>query len=281
MDSKATTFKPLESNPPETTTSASTATTSASAPAPTAPETSSTQNATSPQPPNENDTQSATPNTTNLAAPQPAITDSARNSTSSIELRRLSDRALPPLPPGQVQVQHRDAGPVVDAGPVIDEPPPEYMSIPHNNNNAAPRSAGVGAGGRAPRPENYVINLEDLYESPDYVDCPHCRTRQKTTVRYQPTTETNVAAVACCLFCGILPGIIPFCCNWFNDIEHVCPHCVKVVARMPHDGKMQAVLPQPSKYQASQFQPAGAGGAAGNGNSSAAGNSNGNVDAAR
>lgn len=68
---------------------------------------------------------------------------------------------------------------------ITDEPPPEYMSIPHNN--AAQRSAG----GRAPRPENYVINLEDLYEQPDYVDCPHCHTRQKTIVRHQPTTETK------------------------------------------------------------------------------------------
>ncbi|KAM7192902.1 hypothetical protein V8F33_008090 [Rhypophila sp. PSN 637] len=177
------------------------------------------------------------------------------DASSNRRLSNLSDRALPPLPQDQtVEVPNRV---------ITDSPPPEYMSLnippsgpggPNNNpSSQTQRSGPTGPGSTTRRPENYVILLQDLNESPDYVDCPHCRTRQKTTVRQQPSTETNIAAVACCLFCGILPGLFPFICLWFYDIEHVCPHCNKLVARMPHDGKMEPVLPP--TYQPSQFQP--------------------------
>src|ERR1700761_3996800 len=41
------------------------------------------------------------------------------------------------------------------------------------------------------KPENYVTRLENLGESPDFIDCPYCRTRQKTKVSHESTSQTT------------------------------------------------------------------------------------------
>lgn len=41
------------------------------------------------------------------------------------------------------------------------------------------------------KPENYVIRIENLTDSPDYVDCPYCKSRQKTKVRKESTSQTT------------------------------------------------------------------------------------------
>lgn len=41
------------------------------------------------------------------------------------------------------------------------------------------------------RPENYVVKLEHLGETPDFIDCPYCKSRQKTVVHHEPTTQTT------------------------------------------------------------------------------------------
>ncbi|EHK42070.1 hypothetical protein TRIATDRAFT_84172 [Trichoderma atroviride IMI 206040] len=111
------------------------------------------------------------------------------------------------------------------------------------------------------KPENYVVKPENLGESPDYIDCPYCKSRQKTEVRHQSTSQTSLAAAVCCLCCGILPVFIPFVCNWCSDLDHHCESCKKRVAHQPHEGKMEAVLPPvsaattgaDSRYQLSQY----------------------------
>ncbi|KAL7919139.1 hypothetical protein ACQKWADRAFT_302139 [Trichoderma austrokoningii] len=111
------------------------------------------------------------------------------------------------------------------------------------------------------KPENYVVKPEHLGEAPDYIDCPYCKSRQKTVVHHQSTSQTSIAAAVCCLFCGILPVFIPFLCNWCSDTDHHCQNCKKRVAHQPHEGKMEAVLPPvsaattgvDSRYQSSQY----------------------------
>ena len=153
----------------------------------------------------------------------------------------------------------------------------------------APKAALVTqqpAGVPGMKPENYVIRLENLGEQPDYVDCPYCKTRQKTTIQHESTSQTSYAilsmwhcavvvlvsqklmvaslrltAAVCCLCCGIIPVFIPFCCHWCSDTDHYCAACRNRVAHMPHEGRMQPVLPQATprqpganpKYQISQF----------------------------
>jgi DNA-directed RNA polymerase subunit RPC12/RpoP len=41
------------------------------------------------------------------------------------------------------------------------------------------------------KPENYVIGLEHLQEAPEYIDCPYCKSRQKTKVRHESTSQTT------------------------------------------------------------------------------------------
>ncbi|KAL9470999.1 hypothetical protein ACSS6W_008940 [Trichoderma asperelloides] len=108
------------------------------------------------------------------------------------------------------------------------------------------------------KPENYVIKPEYLEEAPDYIDCPYCKTRQKTEVRHQPTSQTKIAAAACCLFGGVIPVFVPFVCNWCTDTDHHCESCKSLVAHQPHEGKMEAVLPLvsdgvDSRYHSSQY----------------------------
>ncbi|KAM7216169.1 hypothetical protein V8F06_008469 [Rhypophila decipiens] len=269
------TTKPGYSNPPLSMTTGTTSVQEPLASNPTLTTATETTSPTVPEKSNLNPPQTTAPATTSAQEPTGTASESTSNNThepstlqpsnqngndasSNRRLSNLSDRALPPLPQDQtVEVPNRV---------INDSPPPEYMSLnippggppggPNNNPSSQTQRSGPPTGpgsSTTRRPENYATPLQDLNESPDYVDCPHCRTRQKTTVRHEPSTETTMAAVACCLCCGILPGLFPFCCQWFYDVEHVCPRCVKVVARMPHDGKMEPVLPP--KYQPSQFQP--------------------------
>ncbi|KAI0180551.1 hypothetical protein GGR52DRAFT_531803 [Hypoxylon sp. FL1284] len=102
-------------------------------------------------------------------------------------------------------------------------------------------------------PMNYVVPPEGLGETPDYVDCWYCKERRKTKVSYVGSSQTQLAAVLCCLCCGILPGIIPICCNWRADTEHVCEKCGRLIARRPHDGKMEAFVP-PQQQRAPAFK---------------------------
>jgi hypothetical protein len=41
------------------------------------------------------------------------------------------------------------------------------------------------------KPENYIVKPEHLGESPDYIDCPYCKSRQRTEVRHQHTSQTS------------------------------------------------------------------------------------------
>lgn len=46
------------------------------------------------------------------------------------------------------------------------------------------------------KPENYVIRLENLGDQPDYVDCPYCKTRQKTTIQHESTSQTTYVTLS-------------------------------------------------------------------------------------
>lgn len=43
------------------------------------------------------------------------------------------------------------------------------------------------------KPENYVVALEKLGESPDFIDCPWCQKRQKTKVVHTDSSMTTYA----------------------------------------------------------------------------------------
>ncbi|KAK3321744.1 hypothetical protein B0H66DRAFT_552556 [Apodospora peruviana] len=149
-------------------------------------------------------------------------------------------------------------------------PPPAYdehttpapavtsTSTPQQPQTEGTRASPGQSAAQQSRPENYVVRLEDLKETPDFIDCPYCHSRQKTNVVKNDTSQTTLAALFCCLFCGVITVCIPIMCHWFADIDHHCSGCHKRVAHMPHDGKMEAVLPRPEgtpMYAPSQFAP--------------------------
>ncbi|KAK2007076.1 hypothetical protein LZ32DRAFT_651379 [Colletotrichum eremochloae] len=103
--------------------------------------------------------------------------------------------------------------------------------------------------GNIQRPVNYVVRPEALGDSPDFVDCPWCHSRQKTTVSSEASSTTMIASLFCCIVLACIGAIIPFVCGWGYDVEHRCGQCHKPVARMPDGGTMTAVYPSPTHTQ--------------------------------
>ncbi|KAI1613981.1 hypothetical protein EDD36DRAFT_211974 [Exophiala viscosa] len=102
---------------------------------------------------------------------------------------------------------------------------------------------------------NRVVKLDYLEEQPEYIDCPHCETRQQTKVSHPSSSATMLAGAFCCLCCGIITFWIPCACHWFADTDHTCSHCNNLVAHKSHDGKMTANLPATERTGISMYQP--------------------------
>lgn len=51
--------------------------------------------------------------------------------------------------------------------------------------------AGVYETPSDPRTLNHVLSLKDLREEPDFVDCPYCKSRQKTKVTHPDSSATT------------------------------------------------------------------------------------------
>lgn len=133
------------------------------------------------------DTKSA-PTTTITA--EPPTPPNPQHVESNTILQLASQPPLAPVP----QDQAANSTTLIATGQVPIEtddiintaPPPAYMSVDPQATAipapAAQRSVPVHPTA-AQKPDNYVIELQNLGELPDYVDCPHCHSRQKTTVQ--------------------------------------------------------------------------------------------------
>ncbi|OKL62623.1 hypothetical protein UA08_01246 [Talaromyces atroroseus] len=105
-----------------------------------------------------------------------------------------------------------------------------------------------------------VIPLEQLNDAPKLVDCPFCKYRAMTKVTEENSTQTGIAALFCCLFCGIIGVCVPYICKWAQDYHHFCTHCGAKVAIRPNDGPVQVQKPSgpasmPSAYPAAPSAP--------------------------
>ncbi|KAK4225846.1 hypothetical protein QBC38DRAFT_546479 [Podospora fimiseda] len=89
-----------------------------------------------------------------------------------------------------------------------------------------------------------VVAFEDLRAVSQYILCPYCETRQKTTVKHKVTDHTCKASLICCVVGGVVGSIIPFLCLWYSDVNHYCKSCGNLVARKPEGGVMAAVPPK-------------------------------------
>lgn len=147
------------------------------------------------------DTKPATTTTTMIA--EPPANPIAQPVASQNVLQLASETPLPPIPQDEVanSTALTSTGPgqvPVVSGDVIDTaPPPAYMSVdPEAIPIPAQKSVPVNPSTRiAERPENYVIELKHLGEIPEFVDCPHCSSRQKTIVQLNGSSEQGSVQV--------------------------------------------------------------------------------------
>jgi hypothetical protein len=51
--------------------------------------------------------------------------------------------------------------------------------------------------------------------------------------------ENSVAAVLCCLCCGIITVCLPSWLGWYQHVEHRCGNCKRRVVYKPNDGPIQ------------------------------------------
>ncbi|KAL2116209.1 hypothetical protein VTJ04DRAFT_10464 [Mycothermus thermophilus] len=144
------------------------------------------------------------------------------------------------------------------AGPAtVVEPAPPANSPPQTDGTtlATEQPAPVRdlpANPAAPQQEQVqlVTPLEQLGDSPAWIDCPWCHRRTKTVVRTEGTTKQIFAGILCCLLCVCL-ACVPCIAGWFEDTIHSCGECSRTVATKPEGGGIIVHKPAeavPSKY---------------------------------
>lgn len=64
---------------------------------------------------------------------------------------------------------------------VIASPPPAALDMSENITYTTATTSG---------PQNTVVRLVDLADVPQFVDCPHCRSRQQTKIERHGSSQT-------------------------------------------------------------------------------------------
>ncbi|KAH8700432.1 LITAF-like zinc ribbon domain-containing protein [Talaromyces proteolyticus] len=95
------------------------------------------------------------------------------------------------------------------------------------------------------QPVPQVTPLEKLNDQPALIDCPFCQYRAMTRVNEEDSSQTSIAALFCCIFCGIIGACIPYICKWAQDFHHFCTHCNAKVAIRSNEGPVQVLRPTP------------------------------------
>ncbi|QKX64783.1 uncharacterized protein TRUGW13939_11959 [Talaromyces rugulosus] len=109
----------------------------------------------------------------------------------------------------------------------------------------------------APAPEApRVTPLEQLNEVPKLIDCPFCQYQVMTRVIEENSSQTTIAALLCCIFCGVICAFVPYLCKWAQEYHHFCGNCGVKVAIRPTDGPVQVQRPMPPpNYPAAPTAP--------------------------
>ncbi|AEO63758.1 765d9350-c5c3-45d8-8a6d-b886477d322e [Thermothielavioides terrestris] len=134
-----------------------------------------------------------------------------------------------------------------DAGHAANQAPEPLKGLPADPNTAqqqVPASAAV-----PPAPAQVATPLDQLGDSPQWIDCPFCHRRTLTRVSKEGTSMQILAGILCCLFCVCL-ACVPCLAGWFEETIYVCTQCNKKVATRPVSGPIIVHGPQatvPSK----------------------------------
>ncbi|CZR51586.1 uncharacterized protein PAC_01463 [Phialocephala subalpina] len=87
-----------------------------------------------------------------------------------------------------------------------------------------------------PVPQNNPTPLRNLGKDPAFIECPFCLARARTTVTYENTDATAMAACGCCCVLGVLGVWMPFVFHWGADVDHHCSVCKRLVVHRDHNG---------------------------------------------
>ncbi|KAI1089236.1 hypothetical protein F5B19DRAFT_467977 [Rostrohypoxylon terebratum] len=83
-----------------------------------------------------------------------------------------------------------------------------------------------------------VTPLENLTETPAWIDCPSCNRRAMTRISKEGTTMQTVVGFLLCLCCVCLT-CLPCLCGWFENTDIYCTSCGIRIATIPVDGPIQ------------------------------------------
>ncbi|KAF9889967.1 hypothetical protein FE257_006841 [Aspergillus nanangensis] len=175
-----------------------------------------------------------------------------------------------PAPPYSRPAGGDASGPeiiVTNATPTSPQQPqqemPEKIAIDRDQNvNIVPIDAPATI---VPVPEAPRVKpLEQLGQESALIDCPSCQFRTTTKVQEENSSQTTMAALFCCIFCGCIGALIPLLCKWSQDYHHFCSHCGFKVAICPDAGPVQVQVPRgpqasatgvPSRYPEAPAKP--------------------------
>lgn len=97
-----------------------------------------------------------------------------------------------------------------------------------------------------------VTPLHLLDDQADWVDCPFCRQRVETRVKYEASRQTHYAATG--LFLTTIGGVaVPYKKNWRCHVTHICTNCDKKVAHKKYGKEMVALGTPEHLRQVSRF----------------------------
>ncbi|OAR00863.1 hypothetical protein LLEC1_02733 [Akanthomyces lecanii] len=120
-------------------------------------------------------------------------------------------------------------------------------SHPPSYEQAKASPAGQPPAGLTPGQAATVTPLNQLGDTPEWIDCPFCQTRTKTTVRKEGGNMQIIVGAVLCLVCVCLT-CLPCMLHWFEDTEWHCSHCKKKVAIRQNEGAIQVLAPTQVVY---------------------------------
>ncbi|OAA55132.1 LPS-induced tumor necrosis factor alpha factor [Cordyceps fumosorosea ARSEF 2679] len=92
-----------------------------------------------------------------------------------------------------------------------------------------------------------VTPLNQLGDTPQYIDCPFCHQRTKTVVRKEGGSMQFVVGAVLCLVCICLT-CLPCMLHWFEDTDWFCSKCNTKVATRKNEGAIEVLGPPQLVY---------------------------------
>ncbi|TQV90789.1 LPS-induced tumor necrosis factor alpha factor [Cordyceps javanica] len=162
----------------------------------------------------------------------------------------------PQQSPDQPQQSHQQEASQQHAVPA--EPQPSHDHVPGRDTAAEHHPPSYEQARAAPAgqpPANMppgqaaqtVTPLNQLGDMSQWIDCPFCHKRTKTTVRKEGGSMQFIVGAVLCLVCVCLT-CLPCLLHWFEDTDWYCSECNAKVAMRKNEGAVQVLGPAQVVY---------------------------------